>query len=99
MDLFINALLGNIPGFGIVVVAVIVLIISNRRLEQQLSKFEQRIERLEEKIEQMTLDFISKEQHYQDVSGWRGELRKLEDRIERLTDKLLEVVKCMEVRK
>lgn len=97
---FLNTLLSSkLTDYGTLILSIIVLIITGNRLQKQVEHLENKIEKLEEKMEQITTDFITKEQHYQDVSGWRGEIRKLEDRMERIMDKLLEIVKTMEVRK
>ena len=55
-----------------------------------LWELRKRVERLEKRIESMSSEFITKEDHYRDVSGWRGEIQRLEDRIERLIEKVLE---------
>lgn len=99
MEFLTGLLASKLPDFGIVILALVILIFNNRKIERQLEKFEHKIEKFEERLEQMSVDFVSKEQHYQDVSGWRGEIRKVEDRIERLADKLIEIVKIMEVKK
>jgi len=99
MEFITGILTSRLPDFAIIVLALIILIINNRKIEKQLEKFEYKIEKLEERLEQISVDFVSKEQHYQDVSGWRGEIRKVEDRIERLADKIIEIVKIMEVKK
>ncbi len=97
---FINGLLSSkLTDYGTLILSIVVLVITANRLQKQVEHLESKIEKLEERIEQITTDFITKEQHYQDVSGWRGEIRKLEDRMERIMDKLLEIVKTMEVRR
>ena len=62
-----------------------------------LRKLERRVEKLEEKIDAMHDEFITKEDHYRDISGWRGEIHKLDTKldtkIDRLMEKLLEVLK------
>ncbi len=55
-----------------------------------LRKLERRVEKLEEKIDAMHDEFITKEDHYRDISGWRGEIHRLEDRIERFFEKIME---------
>ena len=54
-----------------------------------LFRLEKRIDRLEEKFENM----VSREEHYRDLSGWRGEIQRLDDKISRMFEKLLEVRK------
>jgi len=39
-----------------------------------MKKLERRVERLEEKMDAMHDEFITKEDHYRDISGWRGEI-------------------------
>lgn len=58
-----------------------------------MRKLERRVEKLEEKIDAMHEEFITKEDHYRDISGWRGEIHKLDTKIDRLMEKLLEVIK------
>ena len=62
-----------------------------KKLEKHVEKLEKKIE----KIEGLQKDFITKEEHYRDVSGWRGEIRRIEDKIDRLFEGLME--KIMEV--
>ena len=64
-----------------------------KKLSEHVEKLEKRIE----KLEGMQRDFITKEEHYRDVSGWRGEIRRVEDKIDKLSETLLE--KIMEVLK
>lgn len=58
-----------------------------------LRKLERRVEKLEEKIDAMHDEFITKEDYYRDISGWRGEIYRLEDRIERFFEKIMEARK------
>jgi hypothetical protein len=58
-----------------------------------LYRLEKRVEKLENKIDVMHDEFITKEDHYRDISGWRGEIHRLEDKIERLIEKVLEAKK------
>lgn len=58
-----------------------------------LRKLERRVEKLEEKIDAMHDEFITKEDHYRDISGWRGEIHKVDAKIDRLMEKLLEVIR------
>ena len=58
-----------------------------------MKKLERRVERLEEKMDAMHDEFITKEDHYRDISGWRGEIHKVDTKIDRLMEKLLEVLK------
>lgn len=55
-----------------------------------LKRLEKRVEKLEEKIDAVQDEFISKEDHYRDISGWRGEIHRLEDKVERILEKILE---------
>lgn len=58
-----------------------------------LFRLEKRIEKFEEQVKDIKEDFVTKEEHYRDISGWRGEINKLEDKIERLIEKVLEARK------
>ncbi len=93
METLIIPLMKEIDLFIVVVLAVAVLIFNNKKLEQTIHKLEQRIEKLEGKIDAMHEDFLTKEEHYRDISGWRGEMHRLEDKIERLIEKVMEVKK------
>jgi uncharacterized protein YlxW (UPF0749 family) len=68
-----------------------------RRQEEKIDSLsdviKEREERLENKIkdiENQIKDFITKEEHYRDVSGWRGELQKLENKLDRFIEKFLD---------
>lgn len=56
------------------------------RLEKKLEKFEEQIGNIKD-------EFVTKEEHYRDISGWRGEINRLENKIERLIEKVLEAKK------
>jgi len=56
-------------------------------------RLEKKIEKLEEQIQNITEEFVSKEEHYRDVSGWRGEINKLEDKIDKMMWKIMEAKK------
>ena len=58
-----------------------------------LHRLEKRVEKMENKLDAMQDEFITKEDHYRDISGWRGEIHRLEDKIERLIEKVLEAKK------
>jgi len=58
-----------------------------------MRKLERRVERLEEKIDAMHDEFITKEDHYRDISGWRGEIHRLEDKIDRFSERVMEVLR------
>ena len=58
-----------------------------------LHRLEKKVEKMENKLDTMHDEFITKEDHYRDISGWRGEIHRLEDKIERLIEKVLEARK------
>jgi hypothetical protein len=51
------------------------------------------LNRLISKLEELQKYGVSKEEYYQDVSGWRAEIQKLEDKLSKVLDKLWEVQK------
>ena len=66
-----------------------------------VQRLDKRMEKLENKLETIGEEFVSREEHYRDISGWRGEVSKLEMKIggeinrldlkiDRLMEKLLE---------
>ncbi len=99
MELVLKALYSNAPNYFLILIAISMGWYVIKQLEGIIRKLEAKIEKLEEKIEAMSTDFVTKEQHYRDISGWRGEIHKLEDKlernIERLLEKIIEITKMM----
>jgi len=62
-------------------------------LAYMIQKLDKRIERLEGKLEAIREEFISREEHYRDISGWRGEVNRLDLKIDRLIEKVLEAIR------
>jgi len=78
-------------------VAVIVLVVFTKQQQEKINRLAESIEdrnaNIEAKIEeiqQQLRDFITKEEHYRDVSGWRGELQKLDAKLDRFIEKFIE---------
>jgi archaellum component FlaC len=90
--LILKGVLNQMPQYFLLVIAVTLGWYVIKKLEETIHQLEKKIERLEEKIEAISTDFITKEQHYRDVSGWRGEIQRLEDRVERNMERLLEKI-------
>jgi DNA-binding transcriptional MerR regulator len=79
------------------IIILIIMIFLIRRQEDKIDNLaniiKEREERMENKIkdiEKEIKDFITKEEHYRDVSGWRGELQKLENKLDRFIEKFLD---------
>lgn len=90
--LLLAPLLKQIPAFALLVFVVILTWHVIRKLETTISKLEQKIEKLEQKFEAIAHEMVTREQHYQDVSGWRGEIQRLEDKLERQITRLLDKI-------
>jgi len=78
-------------------VAVIVLVVFTKQQQEKINRLTESIEErntnIEAKIEEIQhqlRDFITKEEHYRDVSGWRGELQKLDAKLDRFIEKFIE---------
>jgi predicted transcriptional regulator len=57
-----------------------------KALKERDAKFDNKITEIENQMK----DFITKEEHYRDVSGWRGELQKLENKLDRFIERFLD---------
>ncbi|WP_163327594.1 hypothetical protein GFV12_05190 [Desulfurobacterium thermolithotrophum] len=55
-----------------------------------IQRLDRRMGRLENKLEAIREEFVSREEHYRDISGWRGEINRLDLKIDRLMEKILE---------
>jgi|GEM_PF-1360034 hypothetical protein len=56
----------------------------DRVIEKLVEKFDQNLEHLERRVEIIERDFVSREEHYRDFSGWREELRHIDRKIDSL---------------
>jgi uncharacterized coiled-coil protein SlyX len=78
----------------ITLVAIVFLIRKQEEKIDNLSKIlkekELKVEVKIEEIQNQMKDFITKEEHYRDVSGWRGELQKLESKLDRFIERFLD---------
>jgi len=54
-----------------------------------IQRLDRRMERLEGKIEAMREEYVLREEHYRDISGWKGEINRLDAKIDRLTEIIL----------
>ena len=54
-----------------------------------IQRLDRRMERLEAKIEAMREEYVLREEHYRDISGWKGEINRLYLKIDRLTELIL----------
>jgi F0F1-type ATP synthase membrane subunit b/b' len=97
MEVALLALERAITPQASILIIVVVLVIFARLQQEKINKLtdfiEERNQNIEEKIEgiqQQLKDFITKEEHYRDVSGWRGELQKLDAKLDRFIEKFIE---------
>jgi F0F1-type ATP synthase membrane subunit b/b' len=97
MEVALLALQQAITPQASMLIIVIVLLIFARYQQDKINRLTEFIEdrnaNIEQKIEeiqQQLKDFITKEEHYRDVSGWRGELQKLDAKLDRFIEKFIE---------
>ena len=97
MEVALLALQQAITHQAAIFVAVIVLVVFTKQQQEKINKLtefiedrNQNIEAKIEEIQQQLKDFITKEEHYRDVSGWRGELQKLDAKLDRFIEKFIE---------
>ncbi|MCX7999772.1 MAG: hypothetical protein N3A69_12620 [Leptospiraceae bacterium] len=87
-------LLKSLPDYMLLILALVLGWYVIKKLEQKIEKLEHKIEALERKLEAIAHEMVTREQHYQDVSGWRSEILRMEDKFERqitrVLDKLME---------
>lgn len=109
-SLFISQLFGVVSK-DVAPVVILFLIIyhlfSNNktieRIEKTIEKSSQDTKdsflKLSQRIDVIEKEFVTKEQHYQDVDGWRGEIHRLEDKMERFFDRLTKLIEYLEERR
>jgi len=97
MEVALLALQQAITPQASMLIIVVVLIIFARHQQDKINRLtefiEERNTNIEAKIEEIQhqlRDFITKEEHYRDVSGWRGELQKLDAKLDRFIEKFIE---------
>jgi len=78
-------------------IAVVVMVVIGKMQQEKINHLthlikekDAMIETKIEEIQQQLKDFITKEEHYRDVSGWRGELQKLDAKLDRFIEKFIE---------
>jgi phosphopentomutase len=97
MEVALLALQQAITPQASMLIIVVVLVIFARHQQDKINRLAEFIEdrhanvevKMEE-IQQQLKDFITKEEHYRDVSGWRGELQKLDAKLDRFIEKFIE---------
>jgi len=97
MEVALLAMQQAITHQAAIFVAVIVLVVFTRQQQEKINRLteiiEERNANVEAKIDEIQhqlKDFITKEEHYRDVSGWRGELQKLDAKLDRFIEKFIE---------
>jgi uncharacterized coiled-coil protein SlyX len=97
MDFFELAFSKLITPATSIVITLVALVFLLRRQEDKIDSLSEMLKERETKIdnkiaeiENQMKDFITKEEHYRDVSGWRGELQKLESKLDRFIERFLD---------
>jgi len=97
MDIALLALGRLITPQASMLIVVVALVIFARFQQDKINRLAESIEDRDENIEtkideiqQQLKDFVTKEDHYRDVSGWRGELQKLDAKLDRFIEKFIE---------
>jgi len=98
MDFISMPLLKYITPEVSVIVILIAMVFLIRRQEEKIDNLSKMLKEREEKVdnkiaelESQMKDLITKEEHYRDVSGWRGELQKLDAKLDRFIEKFIEI--------
>lgn len=52
-------------------------------VKTELKGINNHLSSIDEKLNELSIDKVSKEDHYRDTSGWRTELNRLEDKLDR----------------
>ncbi len=80
------------------IITLVAMVFLIRRQEEKIDSLSKMLKEREEKIddkiaeiESQMKDLITKEEHYRDVSGWRGELQKLDAKLDRFIEKFIEI--------
>jgi uncharacterized coiled-coil protein SlyX len=97
MDFFNFAFDKTLSSASSIGIVLIVLIFLLRRQEDKIDELSKMIEERDNKIdnkiaeiEHQLKEFITKEEHYRDVSGWREGLQKLEAKLDRFIERFLD---------
>lgn len=80
------------------VVVLIILLYHMWHINRAIDKIEKTITTLKEDIALLEKNKIDKDEHLQDVSGWRWEIQRLEDRMEKFFDRLTELIQMLKER-
>jgi len=80
------------------IITLVAMVFLIRRQEEKIDSLSKMLQerdlKIDDKIteiESQMKDFITKEEHYRDVSGWRGELQKLDAKLDRFIEKFIEI--------
>jgi hypothetical protein len=80
------------------IITLVAMVFLIRRQEEKIDSLtkalKERDVKIDDKIaelESQMKDLITKEEHYRDVSGWRGELQKLDAKLDRFIEKFIEI--------
>lgn len=80
------------------VVVLIILLYHMWHISRAIDKIEKTITTLKEDVALLEKNKIDKDEHLQDVSGWRWEIQRLEDRMEKFFDRLTELIQMLKER-
>ncbi len=77
------------------VIVLVLLAYHILHMNKAIEKIEKNINSLKEEIQVLEKTKVNKEDHLQDVSGWRWEIQRLEDRMEKFFDRLTELIQML----
>ncbi|MEM0326769.1 MAG: hypothetical protein QW733_07045 [Desulfurococcaceae archaeon] len=77
------------------IVVLIILLYHMWYINRAIDKIEKTITTLKEDVALLEKNKIDKDEHLQDVSGWRWEIQRLEDRMEKFFDRLTELIQML----
>lgn len=80
------------------VVVLIILLYHIWHMNKAIERIEKTITMLKEDMALLEKNKVDKDEHLQDVSGWRWEIQRLEDRMEKFFDRLTELIQMLKER-
>ncbi len=80
------------------IVVLIILLYHIWHMNKAIERIEKTITMLKEDMALLEKNKVDKDEHLQDVSGWRWEIQRLEDRMEKFFDRLTELIQMLKER-
>ncbi len=77
------------------IVVLIILLYHIWHMNKAIERVEKTITMLKEDMALLEKNKVDKDEHLQDVSGWRWEIQRLEDRMEKFFDRLTELIQML----